>query len=329
MRTPVGRNASLYLPALLILCSSIAAAAQVQAQSTPTAEEIVITANRSGIPVWRVSSATSTLVLVGTVTDLADGTKWEPSHLLTALRQADQVLFPAEVQHTASVFNALRWSAKARELATLPKGRTVAQYVTASDYQRLYALQQRGVLSADFYRKHPLQLVQELVRYSKGERPSRGFISVSKVDVRSDPEAFVRSAVRKYRIPLVPTRKAKMKPVIADIFAASPGEHGHCLRAAITLAEAGPAAFRERSSAWAQRQVANVLESSAQHALDACRPAAMRQQLTPDIRAAVTALLSRPGTTVAVVDLPLLARHRGILDQLVAAGFQVRGPVWN
>ena len=78
--------------ALLALLLSGAAEAQPSPQTQP--DEIVVTAQRSGIPVWRVRGGAGTLVLVGTIEEVAKGTDWNPDSLAAALREADQVMFP-------------------------------------------------------------------------------------------------------------------------------------------------------------------------------------------------------------------------------------------
>jgi uncharacterized protein YbaP (TraB family) len=317
---------SLVAIALSLPFQSAAAASQ---SPSAHAQEIVVMATRSGIPVWRVDGPGSTLILVGTISDVSKDTHWDPASLLTAIRKADRVMFPASVQFQASLFSALGWAAKSRRMAILPKGHTIAEYVSAPDYQRLVRLQQQGILKAGFEREHPLQIIQDLFQYASGERPSVGFFSISKVHAETDPDAFVREAVRKYKIPLVPLRQAKLKPVVAQLFNSGASEQAPCLRAAMALAEAGQTAMPQRSAAWAQRRVATVLNSPAQRALDACRPTASAPGMTPEIRTTVRSLLAEKPTTLAVFDLPLLARPGGLFDELSDAGFEIRGPAWK
>jgi hypothetical protein len=47
------------------------------------------------------------------------------------------------------------------------------------------------------------------------------------------------------------------------------------------------------------------------------------------LRPQVRALMADPRLTVAVVGLPSLAKPGGILDDLVAAGFKISGPIWK
>jgi hypothetical protein len=317
------------IAAVAALISAQALATALQPSTAADTDAIVVSAQRSGIPVWRVDGPRSTLVLVGTISDVAEGTPWNSASLLAALRGADRVMFPASVQYTASIFTIMQLQAKGRKLATLPKGHTVAEYVSPADYQRLESLQRRGILKPGFERKHPRQIVQELIQYAKGERPSMGFFSIERVHPETDPEAFVRSALRKYKIPLVPLATAKLKPSISDVFSANGQANERCLKAAMDLADAGPSAVTARSRAWARRDVPAALSSVAERTIEECRPASVPRSATAQVRSTLRALLNDPRTTVAVIDLPLLAQPGGLLDDLSAAGFKIQGPAWK
>jgi hypothetical protein len=238
-------------------------------------------------------------------------------------------MFPASVEYKASIFTLMELQAKGRRMAMLPKGESLSQYVAPDDYARITALAARGAIPGDFDRKHPRQIIQELFDYARGEKPSKGFFSIEKIKPGTDPDGFVRSAVRRYNITLVPLSTAKLKPALVDVFSPSSTGNEQCLRAALALAEAGPGAIPARSKDWAERRVRDVLGSVAQTAIDRCRPASLTATLTPEIRSTVRSLLNDPKITVAVFDLPLLAQPGGLLDELTAAGFRVRGPAWK
>jgi hypothetical protein len=50
---------------------------------------------------------------------------------------------------------------------------------------------------------------------------------------------------------------------------------------------------------------------------------------TPELTAVVERMLAEPEVTVAVAPLHMLAESGGVLDGLVAAGFDVSGPAWK
>lgn len=107
---------------------------------------------------------------------------------------------------------------------------------------------------------------------------------------------------------------------------------------AVTRVEAGRAgiearheAVKARSAAWAARRVPDALAASADIGQRVCWPKGSRfdavreAALSPTMRG----LLDKPQVTLAVVSLDSLAKRGGVLDDLVAAGFDVRGPRWK
>jgi uncharacterized protein YbaP (TraB family) len=137
---------------LKVMAAALALAATVQpaAAQAPNAqaEEIVVTAQRTGVPVWRVNSPTTTLVLIGSIDGVAKDTKWDPAALTETLRKADRVMFPSMMQVAVSPFSMVGYYMKFRKQGTLPKGQTLQTMLAPAQYERLAALQKRGVLKA-------------------------------------------------------------------------------------------------------------------------------------------------------------------------------------
>jgi hypothetical protein len=311
-------------------CSAGAGAQSAQPQPVDQVEEIVVTAVRSGVPVWRVSGPGSTIVLVGSLKDVSKQTRWNSTSLVEALRKSDRVMFPAAVQYTGSLFSVASWAAKAKKMGTLPKGQSLGQFVPEAQYRRLIALHRKGLLEADYDRKHPLSVAYELIEAAKGKPRGRSFISIEPVRPGfGDVDTYVRAAVKKYKLNLVPLPKAKLKPVMQDFLGASPQEDVPCLLAAIALAEAGRPAVEARSEDWARRRVPEMLASPAHEAFEICLPRPMRPTASPEVRGTVRSLLNDTRVTVAVLQLSELAAPGGILDALKAAGFDVSGPQWR
>lgn len=292
----------------------------VRAQAVPTAqtaEEIVVTARRIGIPVWRVTSPTTSVVLIGSIEGIAKETRWDPGALEATLRKADRVMFPNTLGLTGSPFALVGYYMKWRKQATLPKGQTLASYLPRDQFQRLVALKNRGVLKAGFERTHPLHLALKLreVAEGKGHGPGVG--------------RYVRATVKKHKVKMVPITTVKAKPFLNDFFSTPAQTYTRCLIDAISVAEAGPAAVRARSDAWAERRVAAVLGSPADKVYETCSPVAWGVLPRTDLRSQIRGLMSQPQLTVAVVNLRSLAAPGAILDSLAAGGFNISGPSWK
>ena len=135
---------------VVLACAPVAAGAvQAPPAARPDApgEEIVVTAQRSGIPVWRVTGRGGTAVLVGSIGDVAPGTKWNPGPLDAALAKADRVMFPESLRaRNYGLFSIAGALGKFLKQASLPKGQTLQALTTPEQWARLVSLRDRGVL---------------------------------------------------------------------------------------------------------------------------------------------------------------------------------------
>lgn len=310
------------LAACLVLSAATASAdpAESDLETSQKAEEILVVGRRSGIPMWRVSSDKTTLILVGTIDGVTKATRWDPEPLVEALRMSDRVMFPQTQVITASPFAMAGYLAKWRRQAKLPKGQTLEDFLPPEQFQRLLSLQQRGIAKKGAEKKHPLHLAFSLRDDLQDE-----------VGSAQSADRFVMKAIRKHKLKLVPIQKSSAKDFAADLFGASPSRDIPCLIDAMDLAEAGPSAVTERSIAWAEREVAQVLNSPAEGVYHSCFPAdsAMAESGRAALHEDLERLLNEPQITVAVLDLHALASEGGILDRLAAAYHEISGPAWR
>lgn len=304
--------------ALAALTLASAAPAQKTADDRTQVDDIVVTGRRSGVPLWTVRSEQTTLVLVGAIQGVSRTTHWDPTALTEALRKADRVMFPQSQAFTASPFSLIGWLAKWNAMGSLPKGQSLAGIAGPEEMRRLAELRMRKRVRDDYEKRHPLHLSGDLRDRAKGD-----------IDYARTAADYVRRAVKDHKLVMVPIRRSKAKPLVKDLFASSPGEHLPCLRAAIAMAEAGPAAVQARSDAWAARRVPEVIASPADGVNQACWPATEILDSNAELTEEMKLLLSESQVTVAVLTLRSLAEPGGVLDGLEAAGFDIQGPVWK
>lgn len=300
---------------------ALASAAQAQNKAGDSArvEDIVVTGRKSGVPMWIVRGETTTLVLVGGINGVSKTTHWDPAALTEAMRKADRVMFPQSYALTASPFRAIGWIAKWNKMGSLPKGQSLSAIAGPQAMRRLAALRARDMVRADYDRRHPLHLSNDLRDKAKGD-----------IDYSRNVADYAARAARKHKLAeVVPVQRSKAKPVIKDLFASTPEEHLPCLEASLTLAEAGPAAVQARSDAWAARRVRDVLDSPADQAWSQCWPSGVFAERQAELLPEMKRLLAEPQVTVAVLSLRTLAVRGGLLDGLEAAGFDIQGPAWK
>lgn len=315
---------------LAVICTTLSqSTAQVPpaAPADATAEDIVVTARRSGIAVWRVTGPRTTVVLVGSIGSVAPGTQWDPAPLDGALAKADRIMFPEALTVKFGLFSLIGTIGKWRKQASLPKGLTLQAIATPEQWARLVALRDRGILKPGFERTHPFHLamtLQALARDNRKRIPGA--------------DSYVRRFVGKNKSKRVPLAQASVKEVADELFGSAPRTHMACLMDAVTLVEAGQAgvqaraaAFVARSQAWAARRVPDALAARTDNGRRACWPEGGRfdKELEASLRPTVRGLMAKPEVTLAVLSLDSLAEPGGILDDLVAAGFEVSGPRWR
>ena len=289
----------------------------VHVEDPTEVEQVVVTARRIGVPVWRVSRGSSTLILVGEIQGVPEDAPWRPAELERAVAQADRVIFPHNVRGSPADIARMFW--RVRSFAFLPKGRTLADYVDPSTLERLRALNATTGGGPAGLNLHPFLIADELMT-AAGAGELLGEERVADV---------VAKAVRKHR------KKRQVVGLYAasrviDAYLVGPGEHVPCLKAAITTAEAGREASARRIADWTRSRVPEVIGSPAERAYDLCWPFGIAPaRLRADWRAALDRELATPGATVAVLPLLYLAEEGGVLDGLAARELDISGPRWR
>ncbi len=308
----------------LVLLGGTGFAGRADAQTPEPAlsqlDDVVILARRSGAPMWTVSRGDSTLILVGAITSIPRDLRWRPDDLEAAAARSDLILFPQ--QGRASVTDLFRVIWRARTIGLMPQGRTTADYLTPEYQARLEAVM-ADERNQDWRTRSLLFVGFDLMQDKAGYR--RGRTGDDAMDV-------IRRAARRAEVTVRPVGTVRGDELIDSLIAAPQSAHVSCVEAAIAAAEQGPDAARERAEDWRALRVADVVASPIDKALNQCWPwgdpeiaPLLRQQWAAAIETAMTS----PGVTMGVAPIRLLAEDGGVLDALVARGFEVVGPEWK
>lgn len=283
-----------------------------------TVEDVVVTARRSGAPMWEVTRGDSTVLLVGEIRGVPAATPWRPDALEAATLRADRVFSGMRVQASFSDLFRLIW--RSRTLARLPEGKTSADYLAPDWQARLSALEAR--YGQDYGRRSFLissgDLLTDRLRFNR--------------DTTEDAGDVVKRAARRARVKVEAVEAGRGDELIENLLTAAPETLVPCLQAAIVATEAGPDSLIARGEAWTKFQVPAVLASPLEQALGVCWPwgdPALGPQLRAEWVKAVNAGLGETGVTLAVAPLNVLAEPGGVLDQLEAQGLEIQGPVWR
>jgi hypothetical protein len=310
---------------VLVLLSGLAFAPVVAAQDTTPApeaatalEDVVVTARRSGAPMWEVRRGDSTVLLVGEIRGVPAATPWRPDALEAATLRADRVFSGMRVQASFSDLFRLIW--RSRTFVSLPEGKTTADYLPPEWQVRLSALEVR--YDQDYSRRSFLisseDLLTDRLRFDRATTDDAGDV--------------VKRAARRGHIKIRAVDAGRGDELIENLLTAAPETFVPCMEAAIAATEAGPESLVARGEAWTKFRVPAVLASPLERALGVCWPwgdPSLGPQLKAEWVKAVNAGLGETGVTMAVAPLGVLAEPGGVLDQLEAQGLEIDGPVWR
>lgn len=298
---------------------ALAGTLPLAAQDTAPAENsIVVTAQRSGAPMWTIDTPTGTIILVGEIRAIPKSTPWQPERLKEATAQADRVILGAKPK--ISPGDVLRLMFSGSKFTKLPDKSVASDYLDDAQWARLSALGQAQ--DEDYSRKSFLLTSFEMLR--KELRFNR--------DTGDDASDVVSKAADKAKVPTSRAATLRGEDIIDNLADAPPAAHIPCLTAAMDAVEAGPETVEKRAADWRRYDIPGVMANPLESALGQCWPWA-DETLGSELRTIwvdnITEASTATGTTLAVVPLRVLAESGGVLDQLDARGFDIAGPAWK
>ena len=307
-----------FLPRAALLLAALPLSPVAAAAQPPGQHEIVVTAKRSGAPMWTIDTPTGTVILVGEIAAVPKVTPWQPERLEEAAGEASRVILRAAPRFSPG--DVIRLIFSGGKITKLPDGSRAEDYLSAEQRARLAGLEaQYGV---DYDRRSFLMTSFDLLARRLDFDD----------DTTKDPTDIVRKAARRADVPISQPERFRGEDLLDDLAAASPQSHIPCLMAAMTAVESGPEVIEKRGDAWRRFDVAGVMGNPLEIALGACWPWA-DEDLGGEIRDQWTGMISAAaedeGVTLAVVPLRVLAEEEGVLDQLEQRGFDIFGPDWR
>ena len=305
------------LPSLGLL-AALTTPLAAQDAAAPTENAIVVTAQRSGAPMWTIDTPTGTIILVGEIRAIPKSVSWEPARLEEATREADRVILGARPK--VSPGDIFRLIFSGGKFTKLPDKTVASQYLTPEQWARLEAIgtAQDEDYSRSSFLMTSFQLLSKELRFNR--------------DTGDDTTDVVKKAADKADVPTTRAATLRGEDLLDNLAAAPPETHIPCLTAAMDALEGGPEIVAKRGTDWRRSDIRAVMANPLEQALGKCWPWAddevggeLRTIWTDRIAEAGTA----KGTTLAVVPLRVLAEEGGVLDQLDARGFDIAGPVWR
>ncbi len=303
--------------ALCALAGLLGTPAIAQEPQIPNA--IVVTAQRSGAPMWTIDTSAGTVILVGEIRSVPKATPWQPDRLKEAAAGADRVIIRAAPKFSPGDF--FRLIFRGGRFLKLPDKTVAADYLAPQQRARLAALEEK--YDKDYDRGSFLITAFNLLT---------GQLDFTDETLGDDATDIVRKAADKADVPITRPEKFRGEDLLDNLAEAPPASHIPCLEAAMTATEAGPAIIEARGRDWTKFNVPAVMDNPLELALGTCWPWA-DPELGDEIRTQwtdmITQATTQDGVTVAVVPLRVLAESDGVLDRLEAQGLAISGPDWR
>lgn len=318
---------------------SAAASEPPQAETSPTLETIVVTGVMPGPGLWRVVSGERQLWILGTVSPLPRGMKWEALKVGEVLGQADAVLSPASAEADLSAGDVMKMMTLARSANAamkLPDRETLADLIPTETYALWSGLREQYLPDdKKVERQRPVFASQELFNAAiVAEGMTRTNIVWSVVSERAK-ELGVPIVNTSVRMPLALDRSRYKAGIQA--LAKSEIDDVTCFTETLERLPTDLETMKQGANAWATGDLEQLVLIRHAELKPACKAAydeAMGFQKKSEwdraaraawLSAAETALEANT-TTLAVMPMADLGGPTGVLAVLRARGYTVIEP---
>ena len=308
---------------LLLLAAVRPAAAQVQTlppdDSQVVTELTPVQVNLPGPAMWRVSRGDSQVVIVGFIRPLPHALDWPKGRLIHALEGAHALLMPPEP--TLGVLDTVGFLLTLGRLQN-PGGRTLAQVLSPQDYDDVRRAAERAHVPVKHYERYkPVIAGAALI----GDvRRAEGLSS-------QKPVSTIERLARRMHIRVQPMGRLKAAPLVRIATGLDDRQGLECFRQEMAQIRWESSDAQAAAGSWAQGDVTALRRLKSRINVTQCLEdlpslKAVIERGVTDAVSAMDEALSRPGKTVALVDLAYLDRADGLLDRLRAKGATVSVP---
>jgi uncharacterized protein YbaP (TraB family) len=311
------------LPAL-IAALAIGSAAWAQAPPAPSpatlVEEVEVIGRLPGPALWRVSTPTSQIWLIGLAAPLPHDFKWNDQRVAKALEGArEMVVPPTATLGLGDVFGLL---IDPGHVVHLPPGETVRSDLSPDLRERWEAAARAAGKDPAHYDHVRPVLAALMLTADVGNRD------------RLDPGGArdqVAALARRMHVKIRNLANYRAMDLIKSLAATPEAGSRACLAMAADLAQTLKDDTQKRAEAWAKGDLDAVRandDRSAECLNGVPTVAELRDRVAVDWAKDLKAELAKPGKVMVAADLDILTRKGGLLDQLKAEGLDVIGPAW-
>ena len=321
-----------------LLCA-VAPYADAQADSLPDTpgaaapddmEEVVVSGERKGPRMWRISKGEHVLWLLGTPGVLPKGVTWDAQDVEAVLQESQLVLSDVRVEATPGVISLISLYRQYRRTIRLPDQQTLRDWLTPELYQRYHVLKQRYAPKEDWDDFRPLYVAQQLWRRAREQQGMQERVDVQRAVLKLAKQHRVKTQELEINV----EKPAKTAHGVLDELAEIPREREvACFDATLTTLQDDVDVLKARADAWALGDVARLRQlqtGERQACWQALQSAPSVQQLNRQsseywYRNAVQALQAH-ASTLALRSMNQLLGEQDVLARFRADGYQVEGP---
>jgi len=308
------------------------AASADPATSTPTLEEVLVTGERAGPGLWRISKGDHELWLLGVQSPLPKDMSWRSAAVNQRIAASQAVLAPPDIDFDVGFFRGLTLLPALLHARKDPEGLTLEQRLPHELYMRWLALRVK-YLGGDDEHLRPMVAAHDLYTHA---------IAASGLSEDDQVWDRVKQAARHHGVPIVPvTLKLPLtdpKGAVSALAQLPPRAEIACLETTMTRLETDLEAMKQRANAWSLGDIAALRalpyadqDLACFDALDSVPALRDRfQDLVSRLRAtwltAAERSLGEHASSFAVLPMAAILRTDGVLTAMRAQGYDVQEP---
>jgi uncharacterized protein YbaP (TraB family) len=326
MMRALPRLASVLALAAFIAFPQAAPAQTAPAQDAPPSPaalvaEVEVIARLPGPALWRVSTPTSQLWILGLAGPLPKDFKWDDRRVATALDGARElVLPPVATGGLGDIYTVL---VDPHHLLHMPRGETVRSGLSP-DLKARWEAATRAIEVDPVHYDHWRPFIAALALDGEASRHYR---------LGPWAQGAVVALARSRHVKARPLAAYKAGEIIRELGQTPPEASNVCIALVAESIQRMPADAQRRAAAWAIGDLKTLKAIDAESDSSACLDAVpavvtLRNRAAADTAKGLAQALATPGKTVVAADLDELTRKGGLLDQLKTEGLEVIGPSW-
>jgi uncharacterized protein YbaP (TraB family) len=318
---------------LFRLTSSGAAAlppgSAVRLDNSAQLDEVVVTGERPGPRMWKVTKGDHVLWILGTMDVLPKRMTWRSEAVEAVLRDAQEVI-PGRPSFDVSLgpIEAFRLYRQFKRLEKLAAGVTLQATLPSTLYARYAVLKQRYAPRDG--KQESLRPMFVADRLYDAAIDSSGLTSRESVQ----PAVLKLAKQRKVTVHRVQLKIADPRAILNELGAMPPATEQQCLATTIERLETDVAPMRQRAVAWANGDVARLRALPYPDNMAACWQALASSARIRELRergdtlwlAAVEDALARNATTLALHSIRELLAADGLQETFRRKGYLVEDP---